>query len=228
MDDRELLTQLLKGEPQLSRQTVAEVVGRGNEIAEKLVEMLRNVRLWHTEDAGRVAVFHAVKLLGALKFEPSLPALADAILLACSTSNEDVLDELPIALSRIGPSGAPALRSILEDSTLDTTARAVAASALEGIAVLEPAERDKVLATFRERISLSNESSTLRGHLLTLLAHFRQPEDRELIASLMRVVPLEMEVSGDEITSYFEDRDEPWEWEQYRVDPLEFYDNDLV
>ena len=122
----------------------------------------------------------------------------------------------------------PALRSLLEDSTLDTTARAVAASALEGIAVLEPAERDKVLATFRERISLSNESSTLRGHLLTLLAHFRQPEDRELIASLMRVVPLEMEVSGDEITSYFEDRDEPWEWEQYRVDPLEFYDNDLV
>ena len=228
MDDRELLTQLLKGESQLSRQTVAEVVGRGNEIAEKLVEMLRNVRLWHTEDAGRVAVFHAVKLLGALKFEPSIPALADAILLASSTSNEDVLDELPIALSRIGKAGAPALRSILEDSMLDTAARAVAASALEGIAVLEPAERDNILATFRERISVSNESATLQGHLLTLLAHFRQPEDRELIASLMRIVPLEMELTGDEITSYFEDRDEPWEWEQYRVDPLEFYDNELV
>ncbi len=228
MNDRELLTQLLKGDAQLSQQTVAEVVGRGNEIAEKLVEMLGNVRLWHTENAGRVAVFHAVKLLGALKFEPSIPALIDAILLASSTSNEDVLEELPLALSRIGTPAAASLKSILEDSTLDTTMRAVAASALEGIAVLHPALKDSVLSIFRERINRSDESSTLRGHLLTLLAHFRQPEDRELITSLMQFVPTEMEVSGDDITGYFEDRDEPWEWEQYRVDPLEFYDNELA
>jgi hypothetical protein len=228
MGDRELLTQLLKGDLQLSQQTVGEVVGRGNEIAEKLVEMLRNIRLWHTEEAGRVAVFHAVKLLGALKFELALPTLMDAIMLAASTSNEDVLDELPLALARIGTPGTAALRSILEDSTLDTTVRAVAASALEGIAVLHPDEQEAVLGTFRARISRSGESSTLRGHLLTLLAHFRQPEDHELIRSLAQVVPLEMEISGNDISSYFGDPDEPWEWAQYRVDPLEFYGNELV
>ena len=65
MDDRELLTQLLKGETRLGSQTVAEILGRGETFRPALEQLIGNIRLWHTEHAGRIAVFHAVKLLGS-------------------------------------------------------------------------------------------------------------------------------------------------------------------
>ena len=227
-EDRELIARLLTGEPQLGSQTVAEILGRGSEATPKLEHLLGNVRLWHTDGAGRIAVFHAVKLLGAMRVETAVDALVDAIFLAYSTRHEDVLDELPLAFARIGPGAIPALESVLDDRNLETPIRIVAAGGLEGIAVLHTAEQDRILQMFREKLTRIDEAGQLRAHLMTLLAHFRQPADRPLVEAALRTMTMFGDVSVDEVEGYFESSTEPWEWDQYRSDPLEFYDDELA
>ena len=198
-------------------------------MAEDLVRLIRNVRLWHTEEAGRIAVFHAVKLLGAMKFPPALDALTDAIFMAYDTRHEDVLEELPLAFARIGCDATPALLSILEDSSLEPAVRSVAASAMEGIAVLDESQRETILQSFRERLAEPQQAAgTLRGHVLNLLAHFRRPEDRALVSAALQSIPTALDIAGDDIANYFEASAEPSEWAQYRLDPLEFYDDELA
>ncbi len=228
MGDRELLAQLLSGETRLSQQTIGEILGRGAPMAEHLVKLIRNVRLWHTEEAGRIAVFHAVKLLGAMKSSVAVDALSDAIFLAYGTRHEDVLEELPLAFARIGSEATPTLLSILEDSSLEPAVRSVAASGMEGIAVLDPSQRETVLQSFRERLAEPQAAGTLRGHVLNLLAHFRRPEDRALVVAALQSIPTALDIAGDDIVDYFEASAEPWEWAQYRLDPLEFYDDELA
>ena len=228
MEDRELLAQLLRGETRLSQQTIAEILGQGASMAEHLVRLIRNVRLWHTEEAGRIAVFHAVKLLGAMKSPVAVDGMSDAIFLAYGTRHEDVLEELPLAFARIGSEATPALLSILEDSRLEPAVRSVAASGMEGIAVLDPSQRDTILQSFRERLAEPQAAGTLRGHVLNLLAHFRRPEDRALVSAALQSIPTALDIAGDDIVDYFEASAEPWEWAQYRLDPMEFYDDELA
>ncbi len=228
MEDRELFARLLGGELQLGRGTVAEILGRGSEVTPKLGHLLGNVRLWHTEGTGRVAVFHTVKLLGAMKAESAADALIDAIFLAYGTRHEDVLDELPLAFARIGPGAIGALESILDDPNLETPIRIVAASSLEGVAVLHTSEQERILGTFRKKLGRTDEAGQLRAHLITLLAHFRQPADRALVDGALRTIPMFGDIGIDDIEGYFASSTEPWEWSQYRVDPLEFYDNELA
>ena len=228
MGDRELLAHLLSGEIRLSQQTIGEILGSGSSMGEDLVRLIRNVRLWHTEEAGRIAVFHAVKLLGAMKFSPALDALIDAIFLAYGTRHEDVLEELPLAFARIGCDATPALLSILEDTSLEPAVRSVAASGMEGIAVLDPSQRETILQSFRERLAEPQAAGTLRGHVLNLLAHFRRPEDRALVSAALQSIPTALNIESDDVVNYFEASAEPWEWAQYRLDPLEFYDDELA
>ena len=224
--NRDLLTRLLAGEARLSPQTVAEILGRGADFIPDLETLLGNVRLWHTEKAGRIAVFHAVKLLGIIKAASALPTLIDAILLAYSTGNEDVLEELPLVFARIGPDAIEPLRSVLEDSGLDSTIRSLAASGLEGIAVLHTDSRDAVLDILREQLQDPVQGVLLSGHVLGLITHFRRPEDRMLVSSTLSLIPTSMDMSEDAVSSYFKASDEPWEWAEYRIDPLKFYDGE--
>ena len=225
--DKNLLTHLLKGEAQLNPQTVAEILGRGPDFVPTLEKLLANIRLWHTDDAGRIAVFHAVKLLGIMKAAIALPKLMDAIFLAHSTRNEDVLDELPIVFSRIGTEAIEPLRSVLEDPAIDSTIRSLAASGLEGIGVLHTDSQDVVLDILRGQLHVSAQGLLLRAHVLGLIAHFRRPEDRQLVRGNLKMLPTALDMTEDEVTQYFEGSAEPWEWAEYRIDPLEFYDCEL-
>jgi hypothetical protein len=222
--NRDLLTRLLAGEARLSPQTVAEILGRGPEFIPDLETLLANVRLWHTDNAERIAVFHAVKLLGIMKATGALPTLIDAIFLAYSTQNEDVLEELSIVFARIGPDAIEALCSVLEDGELDSTVRSVAASGLEGIAVLHTDSGDAVLDLLRGQLKHSGQGALLSAHILGLIAHFRKPEDRQLLGSTLSLLPTALDMDDDAVSRYFEDSGEPWEWAEYRIDPLEFYD----
>ena len=223
---KDLLTQLLEGEARLNPQVVAEILGRGVDFIPSLEMLLGNVRLWHTDTAGRIAVFHAVKLLGIMKAASALPKLIDAIFLAYSTKNEDVLEELPIVFSRIGPDAIEPLRSVLEDSGLDSTIRSLAASGLEGIGVLHADSRGRVLDVLRRQLQSSGQGVLLRAHVLGLIVHFRRPEDRQLVGSTLSLIPTAPDMTEDEVNLYFKGSDEPWEWAEYRIDPLEFYDGE--
>ena len=37
-----------------------------------------------------------------------------------------------------------------------------------------------------------------------------------------------MDIGQSEIADYIEESAEPWEWAQYRLDPLEFYEDEMA
>ena len=104
---------------------------------------------------------------------------------------------------------------------------AVTASALEGIGVLHPAVQDRILEVFREQLSRPEQAGQVRAHIVGLIAHFGRTEDRSLVTATLLTMPTALDITEGEVDSYFESSTEPWEWSQYRVDPLEFYDDEL-
>jgi hypothetical protein len=223
MTDEELLKAILRGET-LTPEEVREITARGPAFGKKLLELVRNVRLWHTQITGEVAVVHAIKLVGSMKMREAVNPFVDAIFLAYSTRNEDAIDDLPIALAQIGPPAMKPLESVLEDRGLDIAIRSVAASALEGIAVLNPDVQHEVLETIRRMVSATDELSALRGHSISILAHFRVAEDRALITGAMARTPMMMDMTADDVNEYFAQNEDPQEWEQYKINLLEYYD----
>lgn len=223
MTNEEVLKTILRGEPQLSRELLQSISESAATMGPQLLEMIKSIRLWHTEDAGRWAVLHVIRLVSSLQVRNSIPALIDAVFLATSTRHEDVLEDLPIALARSGDAAIRPLQSVLEDSRLDGTIRSVAASALEGIAVRDTTSRVAVLEIFRKFLLESGDLSSIRSHVITILAHFRVPEDLGLIKNVARTLPLMLDMEADEIDAYFEQKDEPDSWSTYRSSLLEYY-----
>src|SRR5688572_10245700 len=119
MTDEELLKAMLGATPYLPKETVEEISKRGVTFGRKMLELIRNIRLWHTDEAGQWAVVHAIKLVGSMKWPDATPALIDAIFLAYSTRNEDAMEDLPIALAQIGKPAIRPLVSVIEDRRLE-------------------------------------------------------------------------------------------------------------
>src|SRR5262245_48525022 len=116
MTNEAILKEILRGEPQLTEDVVRDATsGQNASIGSQLVELIRNVRLWHTEDAGRWAVLHAIRLVSALQPRNAIPVLIDAIFLAYSTRHEEALEDLPIALAQAGEPAILPLESVFED-----------------------------------------------------------------------------------------------------------------
>jgi hypothetical protein len=219
MTNEDILKEILRGEAQLS----PDVMREASKVGPALVALVRNIRLWHTEDAGRWAVLHAIRLLSDLHVKDAVPALVDAIFLAVSTRHEEAMDDLPVALARSGPEAIPALSSVVEDRNLEGTIRSLAASALEGIAVLHPDQKQQILTTFRQIAAAAGESAALRGHVITLLAHFRMDEDAPLIKAAVRGMPMMLDLEAEDIDEYFNEQRDPESWIAYRTSLLEYY-----
>jgi len=139
------------------------------------------------------------------------------------------MEELPIAFARIGPEAFEPLKSIMEDPKLHPAVRSIAATGLEGIAVLHPDEIDRALDTLREALRRSDsESGQFQTHVIGLITHFRRPEDRELVNGTLGRIPTALDITEEDVDTYFQSSTEPWEWAAYRADPLEFYDDELA
>jgi Protein of unknown function (DUF1186) len=223
MTNEEVLKTILRGEPLLSNELLQTVSESTSTIGPQLLELIKSIRLWHTEEAGRWAVIHAIRLVSSLPVKNAIPPLIDAIFLATSTRHEDALEDLPVALAKTGDAAIRPLQSVLEDSRLDGTIRSVAASALEGIAVLDMNSRIEVLEVLRKLLKDSGDLSSVRSHVITILAHFRMPEDLVLIKSVARTLPLMLDMEAEEIDAYFEQKDEPENWNTYRESLLNYY-----
>ena len=223
MTNEEVLKTILRGEPLLSKDLLQSVSASASTVGPQLLELIKSIRLWHTEDAGRWAVLHAIRLASSLQVRNSIPVFIDAIFLASSTRHEDALEDLPSALARTGDAAIRPLQQVLEDSRLDGTIRSVAASALEGIAVMDPTSRVAVLEILRKFLAESGDLSSIRSHVVTILAHFRMPEDLTLIKSVSRTLPMMLDMEDEDIDAYFEQKDEPDSWSVYRSSLLEYY-----
>ena len=223
MMNETILKEILRGEPQLTEEVIRAIADPGPSIGPQLLELIRNIRLWHTEDAGRWAALHAIRLVSGLHLKNAVPCLIDAIFLAYSTRHEDALEDLPTALAHTGEGAIRPLASVLEDRCLEATIRSVAASALEGIAVLNPTSRESVLDILRKVVADSGDLSSVRGHVITIVSHFRIPEDRALIKNAARSIPMMLDMDADEIDEYFGQDEDPEEWAAYRADLLDYY-----
>jgi len=102
MTNEEVLKTILRGEPLLSADLLQTVSASATTIGPLLLELIKSIRLWHTEEAGRWAVLHAIRLASSLQVRNSIPVFIDAIFLATSTRHEDALEDLPVALARAG------------------------------------------------------------------------------------------------------------------------------
>ena len=122
-----------------------------------------------------------------------------------------------------GPVALRPLASIAEDRTLEGTIRSVAASGLEGLAVLHQEVRKDVLESLRKIAFASDESASLRSHAISLIAHFREPEDARSIKNASRAMALMSDLDTDDIDDYFKQHDDPESWKSYRVGLLEYY-----
>jgi hypothetical protein len=138
------------------------------------------------------------------------------------------MDDLPIALAQIGAPAILPLTSIMDDRALEVTIRSIAASALEGIAVLNPDEVPAILEGFRKAVLAPDELSVLRSQAVTILAHFRIPEDRALIKRAMAHMPMMLDITPEEVDEYFAQNENAPDWEQFNADLLEYYDDELV
>src|SRR5262245_43669236 len=127
MTNEDILKEILRGEPSLPEDVIRAVPESGAGISGQLLEMIRNIRLWHTEDAGRWAVLHAIRLASVVPSRAAIPVLIDAIFLAYSTRHEEALEDLPIALAKIGEPAILQLESVFQDRALDATIRSAAA-----------------------------------------------------------------------------------------------------
>jgi hypothetical protein len=218
-----ILKEILRGEPQLDSEVLRAVSDPAASVGPQLLELIRNIRLWHTEDAGQWAVLHAIRLVSGLHLRNSVGPLIDAIFLAYSTRHEEALEDLPTALAQLGASAIRPLASVLEDRALEATIRSVAGSALEGIAVLHPSERESVLESLRKVVADASDLTAVRSHVITIVAHFRQIEDIPLIKNVARSLPMMLDMDADEIDEYFRQDEEPDEWAAYRGDLLDYY-----
>jgi len=222
MTNEAILKAILRGEPDLPPEVVRALSADAS-IGPLFLNLIRNIRLWHTEDAGRWAVLHAIRIIGSLRVKNSVEPLIDAIFLAYSTRHEDALEDLPASLAQAGESAIRPLASVVEDHALDATIRSVAASALEGIAVLNPSARESVLEELRKVVVDGTELSSVRSHLITIIAHFRTPQDQALIKHIARSLPMLLDMETDEIDEYFGQNEDPEEWAAYRGDLLDYY-----
>jgi hypothetical protein len=223
MTNEAILKELLRGESSLSADVIRAVSEQGATIGPQLIELIRNIRLWHTEDVGQWAVLHAIRLLSSIPSTKAIPALVDAIFLASSTRFEDALEDLPIAFAKIGEPAIVPLESVFQDQSLEATIRSVAASSLEGIAVLNPDAQETVLEILRKVVLDTRDLSGVRGHVIPMIAHFRNPEDRALIKRAALAMPMMLDMDTDEIDAYFNEADEPDTWAAYRGSLLDYY-----
>src|SRR5688572_21031602 len=102
MTTEDTLKEILRGDPHLSEEAISEATKPGSPVGAKLITLIKNIRLWHTEEAGRWAVLHSIRLVSGLGLREATPALIDAIFLAYSTRHEEALEDLPIALAQSG------------------------------------------------------------------------------------------------------------------------------
>jgi hypothetical protein len=223
MTNEEVLKTILRGEPHLSKDLVQSVSAASATIGPLLLELIRSIRLWHTEEAGRWAVLHAIRLVSELSVKNAVPALIDAIFLASSTRHEDALEDLPVALARKGEAAirrwSPFWRIAGWMEPFVRSPHPRWKASLSWI----PSTRDTVLEILRKLLADSTDLSSIRSHVITILAHFRMPEDLPLIRRVGQTLPLMLDMEPDEIEAYFQLREEPEAWAVYRESLLEYY-----
>ncbi|MGH9769771.1 MAG: SEC-C metal-binding domain-containing protein [Blastocatellia bacterium] len=107
MTTADLIDLLFKEEDRVTLEHARELIGRGEEAARPLREILANEDYWYEGVGGNHwIVVHAINILGAMRDERALPLLVEMIPHAYFANHDAAVEVLPAALEQYG---APAL-----------------------------------------------------------------------------------------------------------------------
>jgi hypothetical protein len=162
MTTAELIDLLFKEEDRVTERHIKELIGRGEEAAAPLREILTNEDYWYEGRNGdHWMPVHAVVVLGALHDEKAFPALIEMVPHAYFSNHDGVMRVLPAALAEYGEKAVePYMRWITEyrgaywDNPDFSTSRRDFSEALTRIALRDEVVRshvtDFVCATFAD------------------------------------------------------------------------------
>jgi hypothetical protein len=112
----ELIDLLFKEEDRVTEQHIKELIGRGEEAAAPLREVLTNEDYWYEgRNGGHWMPVHAIVILGALRDAKAFPDLIEMVPHAYFSNHEGVMAVLPAALAEYGEKAVePYMRFITE------------------------------------------------------------------------------------------------------------------
>src|SRR5215470_8651996 len=99
----ELVDLLFKDAERVTLEHARELIGRGEEAAAPLREILANEDYWYEgRDGNYWIVVHAINILSAMRDERSLPLLIEMVPHAYFSNHEAAVEVLPAALGNYG------------------------------------------------------------------------------------------------------------------------------
>jgi hypothetical protein len=103
MTTAELIDLLFKEEDRATEQHIKELIGRGEEAAAPMREILKNEDYWYEGRNGdHWMPVHAIVILGALRDEKAFPDLIEMVPHAYFSNHQGVMQVLPAALAEYG------------------------------------------------------------------------------------------------------------------------------
>jgi uncharacterized protein YktA (UPF0223 family) len=148
----ELVDLLFKEGDKVTLELARELIGRGEEAAAPLREILANEDYWYEGKDGELwVVVHAINILSAMRDERALPVLIEMVPHAYFSNHDPAVDVLPAALEQFGAAGVePYMKFISEhqgayrDNSDFAYCRWIFSSALTRIALKDEALRARI------------------------------------------------------------------------------------
>jgi SEC-C motif len=152
MTTAELIDLLFREEDRVTEQHIKELIGRGDEAAAPLREILKNEDYWYEGQNGDYWMpVHAIVILAALRDEKAFPDLVEMVPHAYYSNHDGVMQVLPAALAEYGKTAVePYMRWITEyrgaywDNPDFSTSRRDFSEALTRIALSDELVRSRV------------------------------------------------------------------------------------
>jgi hypothetical protein len=169
MTTAELIDLLYKEEDRVTERHIKELVGRGEDAAAPLREILQNEDYWYEGRKGdHWMPVHATVILGALRDEKAFPDLIEMVPHAYFSNHEGVMHVLPAALAEYGEKAVePYMRFISEyrgaywDNPDFSTSRRDFSEALTRIALSDELVRGRVTDFICDTFSDPEEDDSL-------------------------------------------------------------------
>ncbi len=103
MTTKELIDLLFNEEDRVTRQHIDELVGRGEEAAAPLREILKNEDNWYEgQNSDYWILVHAIVILSAMRDDRAFPILIEMVPHAFFSNHDDVVEVLPASLAQFG------------------------------------------------------------------------------------------------------------------------------
>lgn len=160
LKDWELLAMLINEEDMVSRQTVDEIVSRGERMIMPLWAMLRN---WQGNRQDWWTGIHATFILGAIGGKDVITALIMSLRMADAYDCDWITEQLPAIFGKIGPSAVEPLKKVVLDLSNSWGTRIIALQGLAAVALGHPRLNREIFDFIAQMLKDPYDEMIVRG-----------------------------------------------------------------